>query len=293
MLEKRIEFLDQEYEKGNPLASDTEYENLYKELEKENPDSPLLKKITYLKVEGLETVNHPVPMLSLEKSNDYNHLKKWFSQTQGVVIAQPKLDGLTIVLHYDNGQLVDAVTRGDGYEGDRIIHTVQTVKNLPKSIPFKGKLEVRGEVYIPLADFERVNNALPLNDRYANSRSLAAGTARMLDANIAAERGLEIQVFDLISAKGKEFNLDTESLDFLKKQGFPVVETRLFKDFSRLTSFLTKVEKEIRPKLLFPIDGMVIKVDSLLIRESLGFTAKFPRWGIAYKFESEEGATRS
>lgn len=290
-LKEQVTLFDQEYEKGSPLISDSEFDKLYKELEKKDPDNPIFSKITYIKVDGLETVKHPIAILSLDKANDYDNLKKWFVSIFGEVLAQFKLDGLTIVLRYANGQLVDAVTRGDGYEGDRVLHTILTVKNLPKEIPFKGELEIRAEVYIPFADFERVNSLLPADQQYANSRSLAAGTARMLDANIAAERGLEIQVFDLIYAEGKEFDLDTESLEFLKGLGFPVVETTIFTDFHRLTSFLSKIEKEVRPNLLFPIDGMVVKVDNLSVRESMGYTSKYPRWGIAYKFESEEAFT--
>ncbi|MDD3040419.1 NAD-dependent DNA ligase LigA [Bacteroides sp.] len=293
-LRQQISLFDEQYELGNPLITDTEYEKKYSKLQKMeaetgdiSPDSPT-QRITYLKVPGRETVKHPIPMLSLDKANDYVQLKKWFVSIFKEVLAQFKLDGLTIVLRYINGQLVDAVTRGDGYEGYRVLHTVLTVRNLPKEIPFKGELEIRGEVYVPFKDFERVNNALPLDQRYANSRALAAGTVQMLDANIAAERGLEIQVFDLIRAEGKEFNSDSDALGFLENQGFPVVETISFTDFHRLTSYLVKVEKQVRPELPFPIDGIVVKANDLSVREQLGYTSKHPKWGIAFKFESQE-----
>ncbi len=290
-IREQLSLFDEAYEKGKPLISDTEYEKLYsnfQKLEKEKgatPDSPT-QTIYFSKVDGLETVKHSIPILSLDKTNDYHNLRKWYSQTGDTVLIQPKLDGLTIVLRYQNGELTDAITRGNGQEGERVLHTISTIQNLPKTISFKDYLEVRGEVYIPFAEFERVNNG-----QYSNPRALTAGTVRMLDANLASKRGLEVQVFDVLKAEGKEFPTDVEQLEFLTSLGFPMIETTIAKNFDHLASVCTRYQDEIRSTLPYPIDGLVLKANTLARREVLGSTSKAPRWGISFKFASEEEFT--
>ncbi len=287
-LRAQISLFDEAYEQGNPLISDTEYEKKYaelKELEKgqEVPADSPTQVIYRSRIEGLETVKHSRPMLSLDKVNSYPALRKWLGNHE--VLIQPKMDGVTVVLKYEKGNLVDAVLRGNGHEGERVIHIVQTIKNLPKTITYLQDLELRGEIYVPFKVFEKINNG-----EYANPRSMAAGTVRLLDPNIAAQRQLDIKIFDLISS-GENFKTDFEQMIFLFDIGFPVVETKVKDSPERIISYCNHYEREIRRTLPYPIDGLVIKVNDLAMRKKMGETSKFPRWAIAFKFASEEEFT--
>lgn len=296
-------FFDDAYQQGQPVITDTEYEKKYAELQKLEsatgvvlPNSPT-QKITDIKVNGLETVVHTVPMLSLAKTTDYNELKKWFKSVNSDILVEPKCDGLTLILRYSSGQpgvqsdqtrqsvLVDAITRGNGLEGQRVFALASQL-NLPREIDFQGDLEVRGEALIPFAEFDRVNNG-----QYANPRSLAAGTMMMLDVEEALKRGLEIKIFDLISAEGKTFETRQEQKEFLTQLGFPVVSGELFEEFDRITSYCSKYETNTRKELPFPIDGLVLKCNSIEKSERLGSTGHHPLHSIAWKFGSEEAFT--
>ncbi|WCK57622.1 NAD-dependent DNA ligase LigA (plasmid) [Aneurinibacillus sp. Ricciae_BoGa-3] len=216
---------------------------------------------------------------------------KFSKKANSRIIAQQKLDGLTIVLTYDNGDLQLAVTRGNGYIGQAVTHNVRTFKDVPKHILFQGKLEVRMEAVIPFVEFQRIN----VNGEYANARNLASGTMSQLDANIAKDRNMMGIVFDLVSAEGVEFSTDVEMLEFLKTQGFHVVPYEVFDNteegITALVDYCLTYHKTIRKTLPYQIDGLVLKFDDLEIREELGYTAKFPRWGCAFKFESEDATT--
>lgn len=288
-LQQEISLFDFAYEQGNPLISDTEYEKKISELKKMEaesgaiPDSPT-QVIPFIKVEGLETIPHNTPILSMDKVTDFPALFRWYRAGEGVLI-EPKLDGLTIVLRYSNGQLVDAITRGNGLEGERVLHTVQTIKNLPKTISYGGELEIRGEVYIPFAAFNKVNNG-----EYANPRSMVAGTVRLLDPNEAFKRGLDIQIFDLLHCD-LIFETAVQQYRFLWEQGFPVVPFDLFFDKLSIEKYITKYEHETRGRLPFPIDGVCVKYNELSLREKMGVTGKFPRHSMAFKFASLEEFT--
>lgn len=288
-LQEQISLFDFAYEQGHPLISDTEYEKKYSELKKlekkegQLPTSPT-NNIVYLKIDGLETVKHLKPILSLEKVNSSSELRNWFPYSDDILI-QPKLDGLTVVLKYQDGKLIDAVTRGNGYEGDRIIHTIRTVQNLPQEINYEDELVLRGEVYISFPNFEEVNNG-----EYANPRSMVAGTVRLLDANEAAKRKMSVCIFDLISSKEK-FETDIEQIGFLQELGFPVVETKLKNNFEKIIGYCNHYEREVRKTLVYPIDGLVLKYNSLSLREQLGYTAKAPKYAVSYKFASLEEFT--
>jgi DNA ligase (NAD+) len=163
---------------------------------------------------------------------------------------------------------------------------------LPRHILFKGRLVVRGEVIIPMKEFERIN----ADGKYSNSRNLASGTVLTLDASVAAERGLDIYVYDLVTAEGTHFEKDTEMLDFLKSQGLKVAPTWVFDNSSedeirRITDFCMNYGNTERSKLPYAIDGLVLKFNSLALREELGYTAKYPRFGLALKFESLNATT--
>ena len=289
-LREQLSLFDEAYEKGQPLISDTEYEKKYSELQKlekkagdVSQTSPT-QTIPFFKVDGLETVKHTVPMLSLDKTNRHDILRKWYSQAKDKVLVQPKLDGLTIVLRYKNGNLVDAITRGNGLEGERVLHTVSTIQNLPKNIPFKGYLEVRGEAYISFEEFSRINKG-----EYSNPRAMAAGVIRRHDASLV--QGLSITIFDLIAAEGQEFTTDYDQILFLIEQGFEVVNTVRCDYLDQVIKICMEYQETLRVELDYPIDGMVVKFDSLELRERLGATSKSPRWAMAFKFPSLEEFT--
>lgn len=305
-IKSRIEFLREEikrhdrlYEENRPEIADSEYDKLYLELEAlerahpefYNPESPTQKITAYI-VEGLEKVAHSKPMLSQEKITTKDGILKFCQKAPSNILVQHKLDGLTVVLTYENGKLKQAVTRGDGEIGENVTHTIQTVKNLPKRIPFLGKLEVRGEVIIPLKEFERLN----VNGEYSNPRNLASGTVRQLDASIARERDLRVVIFDLVTIENKAFAFDSLQLEFLKHLGFEIVPYVIFENTEagrqELVNYCESFNEKIRKTLPYMVDGLVLKFDCLTVREKLGNTAKYPRWSCAYKFKSLDATTR-
>lgn len=322
-VKERIEFLREEvikhdisYAKGKPTITDTAYDKLYMELvdlEAKHPElysaeSPT-QKIYDVKVDGLVKVKHATPMLSQDKANTIEEVMKFISRGKNnievknsngklIVIAQQKLDGLTIVLTYKNGVLVKAVTRGDGYIGEDVTHNILNTSNVPKTIDFEGELEVRAEGIIPEEIFEKINMAIPNpEDRYRTARNLASGTVRNLKGSTAKERGLKLIVFDLVKAEGKEFDTDIEQLELMQELGFEVVEYKAFdvnseEELKALIDYVSSYNDAIRPTLPHKIDGLVLKFDDLELREDLGYTSKFPRWGIAYKFESLDATTK-
>jgi DNA ligase (NAD+) len=293
---------DELYEQNRPIIADGEYDALYRELvqlEASHPEfmdekSPTQRIVTKM-VEELKKVRHNSFMGSQEKANDWETVFKFIKRAVGRILVQHKLDGLTVVLHFDKGALQVAVTRGDGEVGEDVTHTVLTIKNLPKRIPFKGKLELRMEAVIPFEDFARINEEE--NADYSNPRNLVSGTLRQLDPEITRRRNVQGIVFEFqsIEAEGIEFKNDSERLAFIKEQGFQVVDTRSFEPteegLEAIKAYIEEVEKEIRKTLPYLIDGLIIKFDNLEIREELGRTNKHPRWSIAYKFEAQEATT--
>lgn len=291
---------DRLYEQNVPVVSDTKYDEDYMELVKlelENPEfddvnSPT-QMIYNVVVTGLKKVTHLSPMLSQDKVNCEEDLLKFLLKSKDKVIIEHKLDGLTIVLTYINGKLVMAVTRGDGYVGQDVIHTVRTIKSVPKSIKFKGRLEIRIEVIIPTAEFERIN----VNGEYRSARNLASGTVGAFDASIAKKRNLRGIAFDLISAEDMDFNEDLEMLRFMHEQGFDVVPYEEFEcttqeEINKLIEYCLTFNDNVRKTLEYGIDGLVLKFNNLSVREDLGYTSKFPRWGCAFKFEALEAITK-
>lgn len=288
------------YEQNKPIISDGEYDALFRELvqleaeypEFRDPNSPTQRIVTKM-VDELKKVRHNRPMISQEKAHTWEDVLKFINRAEGDILCQFKLDGLTVVLHYENGELKMAVTRGDGEVGEDITHTVLTISNVPKHIPYNGKLEVRMEAIIPFEDFKRINE----NEEYSNPRNLVSGTLRQLDPEIARPRNVQgiIFEFESISAEDIHFENDTERLEFLSKQGFEVVNTKVFpqteEGLNQLKSYLEQVEKELRSTLPYMIDGLVLKFNNLKAREQLGETSHHPRWGIAYKFEAMEATT--
>lgn len=297
-LRKTIKMHDLLYEQNRPIISDAEYDALYfelLELEKQHPEfydpnSPTQKIYTAM-VDELEKVRHPSFMGSLEKVKSWDGVLQFAKRYDSPLLVQYKMDGLTIVLTYEDGLLKQAVTRGDGEIGENVLHTVRTIKNVPTVIPYKKRLVARMEAIIPYDEFERIN----VNGEYSNPRNLVSGTLRQLNAQIAHERAVQGIVFDLIDIEGISFSTISEQLRFLKEQGFDVVETASFqndeKGLKLLKDYIDNIEKTIRKELPYMIDGLVLKFDDLNA-QSLGSTAKHPRWSIAYKFGSLEATTK-
>ncbi|WCF11428.1 NAD-dependent DNA ligase LigA (plasmid) [Paenibacillus thiaminolyticus] len=290
---------DELYDQNKPIISDGEYDTLYYELldlEKQypeffDPDSPTQRIYTTM-VDELEKVRHSTFMGSQEKVKNWEGVLSFEKRYESPILAQPKLDGLTIVLSYDNGILFQGITRGDGEVGQNIIHTVRTIQNLPSIIPFKGRLEVRMEGIIPFTEFERIN----VDGAYSNPRNLVSGTLSQLNAKIAEERNVQGIVFDIISIEGMTFTSISEELEFLKAQGFTTVDSVLFEQteagLSALKLYIENMEQNVRKSLPYMIDGLVLKFDKLSAKEELGSTSKHPRWSVAYKFASLEATTR-
>lgn len=297
---KEINKHDELYDKAQQIISDSEYDDLYFELmdiEMAHPewvieDSPT-QKITSVLVEGLTPYIHKKPMLSLDKTKVKEGVYRLLDFNEEL-IGQYKLDGLTIVITYEQGKLALAVTRGsNGIKGEIVTHTVSTIKNLPKRINFKEKLVLRAEVVIPYAEFDKANT----DGKYSNCRNLASGTVRQLDSQVAASRGLKAIIFDVIEGLEGRFEKDSDQIEFIKSLGFEYVETTIFNHLDKdkatqsISKYIDHIEKTLRSKLEFMIDGIVFKVNNLSKRDALGQTSKYPKWAIAFKFKSMDENT--
>lgn len=297
-LQTEIEKHDKLYEQHQPIITDGEYDVLYQELieleekhpEFRTPDSPTQRIITSF-VTSLKKVKHEKPMLSQDKVNDEAGIRKFLAKntTNSRVIIQQKLDGLTIVNGYENQKMKQSVTRGDKEIGEDVFHTIQTIADVPKRIPFKDELSVRMEAIIPNDEFDRINE----DGKYSNSRNLVSGTVRQLDSSVAKERNLQGIVFELEKAVGKTFGSDVERLEFMKEQGFHVVPYVVFEahQVDEIVDYCLKYEENIRLTVPYVLDGLVIKFDDLALREQLGSTSKHPQWSCAFKFKSLDATT--
>ena len=313
--QKRIEELinlinyhnEKYYNQDSPEIEDFEYDNLMKELiklEEENPelkrnDSPS-NRVGGKPLDKFEQVVHKIPMLSLSNAYSWEDLKDFDSRVREAVgadveyVVEFKIDGLSVGLNYNNGIFESGATRGNGIVGENITKNLMTIKNIPLNIDEKGELTVRGEVYISKKDFEEINKIQEEQDQplYANPRNLAAGSLRQLDSKLTAKRPLDIFIFNLEDINSKQFKTHSESLEYLKQLGFHVSpEFKVFKTMDEIIEYI-KYWTEHREDLGFGIDGMVIKVNNLEQREQMGYTAKSPRWAIAYKFPAERKETK-
>lgn len=313
--QKRIEELinlinyhnEKYYNQDSPEIEDFEYDNLMKELiklEEENPelkrnDSPS-NRVGGKPLDKFEQVVHKIPMLSLSNAYSWEDLKDFDSRVREAVgsdveyVVEFKIDGLSVGLNYNNGIFESGATRGNGIVGENITKNLMTIKNIPLNIDEKGELTVRGEVYISKKDFEEINKIQEEQDQplYANPRNLAAGSLRQLDSKLTAKRPLDIFIFNLEDINSKQFKTHSESLEYLKQLGFHISpEFKVFKTMDEIIEYI-KYWTEHREDLGFGIDGMVIKVNNLAQREQMGYTAKSPRWAIAYKFPAERKETK-
>ena len=283
------------YQESREIMSNFEYDALYDELgmlEKETgyilSNSPTVN-VGYEVLSELPKERHESPMLSLDKTKSPEALAEWLGSQKGLLSW--KLDGLTIVLTYDNGQLQKAVTRGNGEVGEIITNNARVFKNVPVTIPFKGKLVLRGEAIITYSDFERINEQIPEADaKYKNPRNLCSGSVRQLNNEITAQRNVHFFAFTLVSAQDVDFdNSRQRQFEWLKDQGFSVVEYKMVTKDTILDT-IEWFEKTIVTND-FPSDGLVILYDDIAYGDSLGRTAKFPRNAMAFKWTDETAET--
>lgn len=279
------------YMQDTEIMSNYEYDALYDELvqlEKETgitlSNSPTIH-VGYEVVSELPKEEHEYPMLSLDKTKDVQTLSDWLGDQMGVLSW--KMDGLTIVLTYDNGELVKAVTRGNGYVGEVITNNAKVFKNVPHRIAFKGKLTMRGEAVIKYSDFNALNNQIEDSEaKYKNPRNLCSGSVRQLNNAVTAERNVFFFAFTLVVAEGEDFhNSRMQQFEWLRSQGFDVVE-HVQVDRESLPSYVSQFAERITEND-FPSDGLVLILEDIAYGESLGTTAKFPRNAIAFKWADE------
>ncbi len=289
------------YTLDDPTVSDTEYDTLYDELETlENqtgylrPDSPTMR-IGGDVLSGFDKQAHLNPLYSLDKVRSEEELAAWetrarkFSDASFVYVVEYKFDGLTVNLRYEDGLLVSAATRGDGSVGEIITKQVITIKSVPLSIPYKGRLEVQGEGLMRLSALKKYNETA--NEPLKNARNAAAGALRNLDPAETAKRNLSLFCYSVGYIENAPFDTHAKMLDFLRDNHFPVSSfTEKAGSISEVIAIVEKAE-QARASLDYLIDGAVIKIDSFTVREQLGFTQKFPRWAVAYKFAADEKTT--
>jgi DNA ligase (NAD+) len=298
-----------------PEISDAEFDALMRELqalehehpELASPDSPT-SRVAGRPVDGFETVGHTVPMLSLDNAYTEEEVRAFDERVRkglaaagresasDAYVADMKIDGLSISLQYQDGVLARGVTRGDGARGEDVTSNVRTIRAVPLRLSGAGPghVEVRGEVYLPRAAFERVNREREDQDEplFANPRNAAAGTMRNLDPGEVAKRGLSCWVYQLIEGGGAEVRTHAESYDEMRRWGLPVEpHWRRLSGIEEVLAFCREWA-EARRALPFDTDGVVIKLDDFGGREVLGATAKCPRWAIAFKFPAEQATTR-
>ena len=308
------------YNEDKPLISDMEYDALMRELKQleqkypellkneENGESSPTEKIGGTASEKFSKVRHRVPMLSLSNTYNISEIEDFDKRIKKIILSENvknhskeleyilelKLDGLSISLIYENGVLVQAVTRGDGQIGEDVTENIMEIKTIPKKLKKNVSLEVRGEIILPISSFNRINQEREDDgeDVFANPRNAASGTIRQLDKTIVAERGLDCYLYYLVNAENYGINTHLESIEYIEKLGFKT--TKIFEkytDFKELEKSIDKWHNN-RKKLDYETDGLVIKVNNFALYETLGYTTKSPRWAIAYKFPAEQVKTK-
>lgn len=295
------------YVLDDPTIEDDEYDRLMrriKEIEAENPEivseSSPTQHVGGYAINTFEKVTHEVQMGSLQDVFSKGELYEFDERVKkavgkAVYCVEPKIDGLSVSLEYKDGIFTRGSTRGDGFVGEDITKNLKTIKSIPmelnEKIPF---IEVRGEVYMPKADFEKLVRKQLENDEQPakNPRNAAAGSLRQKDSRVTASRGLDIFVFNLQRIEGRELNCHSESLDYMKSLGFNVIDG--YKTFDNIEDAVSRIMEigENRQSYSYDIDGAVIKVDNFELRNELGSTAKVPKWAVAFKYPPEEKETK-
>ena len=283
------------YQGKDEIMSNFEYDRMYDELSALEKESGLVlagsptQKVGYEVLSELPKQTHPSPMLSLDKTKQVDELSSWLGGKEGLLAW--KMDGLTVVLTYENGELLNAVTRGNGVVGEVITNNAKVFKNLPVNIPFKGRMVLRGEAIITYSEFKKINALLSEEEQYKNPRNLCSGSVRQLNNEITAKRNVELYAFTLVEAEGVDFkNSQQNKMEFMKEQGFQTVEYKVVTAkniYETVEWFSEKVKTND-----FPSDGLVLLYDDISYGESLGSTAKFPRNAIAFKWADETAKTK-
>lgn len=301
------------YVQDNPEISDEEYDKLLERLTKLEqqhpqlitPDSPT-QRVGGRPAEGFPEVVHRRPMLSLDNSYNIDELRAFDQRCRRLAegrpmdyVAELKIDGVSISLHYDNAMLARGVTRGDGRMGEEVTQNARTIRSVPLRLRAKGgpigkEVEVRGEVFIPRSVFERTNAEREEQgeSRFANPRNAAAGTLRQLDSRIVASRKLNLFAYDVITGERKPFATHWEALDWLEQAGFRVNPHRArCSSIEEVIDFCDQMETQ-RDDLDYEIDGLVVKVNSTVLQDEFGATQKAPRWAVAYKYPARQATTK-
>ncbi len=298
------------YDKAAPEITDFEYDRLYRELkdlEAEYPslvnrDSPT-QKVSETTGKHFKTISHRVPMLSLDNTYSLEELQEFDERVRKSLgdekyqyVCELKIDGVSIELVYEKGLLTHAITRGDGEKGDDVLENVRNIKGLPlklKGANIPDRVEIRGEVFFTAKDFEAVNREREREDLplFANPRNTASGTLKTIDPAEAAKKPLHILLYYVFSPGKLPFDTQDESLEWLKKMGFPEdAHYRLCKNIGQVHAYCEEYQAK-RDKIGFDCDGVVLKINSFSQREKLGTTSKIPRWAIAFKFAAQQGET--
>ena len=289
------------YVLDDPTMQDFEYDRLLRELEELEAAHPELavadsptKRVGGEALSQFEKVAHPVPLMSLQDVFSMDELNEFLGKILAEEPAasfsvEPKIDGLSVALEYIDGRFVRGATRGDGNVGEDVTENLKTIHSIPMTIEnAPHRLIVRGEVFMPKKSFEKLNQRQEEEGKplFANPRNAAAGSLRQLDPKIAAKRGLDIYIFNIQLAEGIHFSSHTESLEYLQQLKFKVIPQKCFSSIADINEEITAIDTG-REKLTCDIDGAVIKVDDLAMRDRFGTTAKFPRWAAAYKYPPE------
>ena len=293
------------YVLDDPTLPDFEYDRLLRELEDLEkaypeyvlPDSPT-KRVGGQAVNTFGEVTHAVPLMSLQDVFSMEELEDFFNRIKEALpnaaySVEPKIDGLSVALEYEDGRFVRGATRGDGVVGEDVTENLKTIRSIPMTLEnAPARLIVRGEVYMPKKTFRTLNAALEENGEktFANPRNAAAGSLRQKDPKVTAKRKLDILVFNVQLAEGVTFTSHCETLEYLKSLRFKVIPYKKLSDPKKIEEEILRINEE-REKLPCDIDGGVVKLDDLAQRELLGATAKFPRWAVAYKYPPEVKST--
>ena len=301
-LRAKIELYNIKYhEEDNPIVSDYEYDKCVqrlRKLENENPEflsnnSPT-QKIGGKTKKIFSQVSHKTQMQSLQDVFSFEDVASFVKKTKLEYgndleyIVETKIDGLSVSLEYVDGVLVRGSTRGDGFVGEDVTENLKCIKDIPQKLNSNETIEVRGEVYLPRKEFEKINKELEEKGKQllANPRNAAAGTLRQLDTSLVKSRNLSIFVFSVLN--GRKFDKDSKRLDFLDTLGFKTIEKRkVCKTEEEVLAYITKIGN-LRDSLAYDIDGAVVDVDNLLVREEMGQTVKVPKWAVAYKYPPEQ-----
>ena len=294
LVEKLNEASHAYYTDGVEIITNYEYDEMYDELlalEDETgyirDDSPSIN-VGFETAAGLPKITHEIKMLSLNKTKDRDELRAWLGDKEGLLSW--KLDGLTVGITYENGRLVQGVTRGNGVEGELITANVLACRNVPKSIPHKGRVMVRGEAVIRYSDFEKINEAIEDTDaKYKNPRNLCSGSIRQLDPKVTAERSVNFYAFSLTLSEGFETSSRREKMEWMKSQGFEIVDYVMV-DKDNLADAIDKYEEAIKT-FDIPSDGLVLTLEDADYASTLGETAKYPKDSIAFKWRDQQAET--